>query len=184
MDLAINPTDKWSNVPSRGQSILYLEMAGVRGSFFDGFVGPELEKRLNNGRFWEELPGMRFSLNIGAAYYVVDDVLANYYRDLDLEFVDQGFEMFVRNGGGKVDYDLRGLSAEAIEAYFAFLQRIYGRLETYDFQRKDFGILIRPYIDLLTDLHRDGYGAGVRDEKVFKWDLKKLSAHPLVIDFS
>jgi hypothetical protein len=108
----------------RGHSILYSHLVAKPESMFAGIVTPALKKRLNNGRFWENLPELR-----AHQYPYADevaDVLTNFEEDLDSDFFEQGYEIFKRNGGEDniLKPDLAGLSRGEIAMYWAFVQKL------------------------------------------------------------
>lgn len=124
-----------------GHQILYEHLVTHKGSMFAGAVDGELERRLENGRFWEMLP----SVESGGRFYgaVVDEVLTKHYEDLDLNFVKKGFKTFLRNKEGRTSFDLSLLSDEAIEKYAGFIERIYN---SKILGNQEFELLVGPYI--------------------------------------
>jgi len=111
----------------RGHSILYRELVSKEESIFKEAVTPEFKKRLNNGRFWEELPEVKPSLNNGQGIRVVYDVLMNYFDDLDADFAVQGIELMKQERTetrSLEDISLYCLGEEAMEKYVSFLEKI------------------------------------------------------------
>lgn len=108
----------------RGHIILFRELVEKPDSMFREAVTDDVRKRLNNGRFWEAIPDMMLALNMGIGYRVVEDVLINYFEDLDPKFAREGYSIFRRNRGEKQLFDLKGLSKEAIEKYRYFIDHI------------------------------------------------------------
>lgn len=115
----------------RGHSILYSDLVVKPESMFSDLVTPEFVRRLNNGRFWEHLATSR-----GQRQYrqEVEEVLDDHFSDLDLDFFDQGYEIFKRNGGEnpRLAPELTGLSEEAVERYWDFITRV----DQYVYERK------------------------------------------------
>ena len=70
----------------RGHSILYEDLIDKQDSMFQEAVTEDLRRRLNNGRFWEELPFARPSINNGRGIYIVKAVLEDYFEHLDVDF--------------------------------------------------------------------------------------------------
>ena len=142
----------------RGHSILYRELVLKEDSMFYGVVDRDFRKRLNNGRFWEELPDMSPSLNFGISYTRVEDVLMNCYEDLDCVFVVlRGFNIFNRNRAENADFYLRGLSNEAIDKYIEFIRKIEIKCrETGIVNVLIFKALIKPYVGVIQDYEDDG----------------------------
>jgi hypothetical protein len=108
----------------RGHTILYSHLVTKPNSSFAELVTPGLMKRLNNGRFWENLP----ELYTHQAPYSdeVADVLTNHADDLDPKFFKQGYEIFRRNGGEHdiLVPDLSDLSREEIAKYWEFVKTL------------------------------------------------------------
>ena len=71
-------TTSWPGT-RKGHSALYDELVVKEGSMFREAVTDEFRKRLNNGRFWEDLPDVKLSLNYGHGADVVHDVLENHF---------------------------------------------------------------------------------------------------------
>lgn len=137
-----------ANAPGsyKGHSILYEETIEKSDSMFADAITENFKKRLNNGRFWEELCGMSVGLNKGHSYNVVGDVLTNHLGDLDLAFVPQGIKIFKRNTQGYVDFDLSNLSNLEINRYAQFLSSIDEHLHLLGLKNTDLEPLITPYV--------------------------------------
>lgn len=130
----------------KGHSILHEEIIEKPGSIFKDLIPFDLKKRLNNGRFWEELNDMVIAVNSGNAYYVVNDVLKNYYHDLDANFVKKGFEIFYRNEGRKDNFDLNWLEDIAVERFGLFVNKLDTSAKHQGISEEDLQYLARPYI--------------------------------------
>lgn len=125
----------------RPHSVLYERVVGRQDSLFHGKFDDEDVKRLNNGRFWEELPDMMPGLNHGHSYRVVNDVLENHSEDLDTSFAPKGLEIFRRNNGENPDWDFWLISKKGIDNFSAFMGQI-------DAQREELGITDDQLADL------------------------------------
>ncbi len=114
----------------RGHSILYSELVEKEGSMFKEAVTADFRKRLNNGRFWEELPNAKVYLDSGRGIWVIKDVLKNHFADLDVDFaVPQGLDLmrFAADGrklGELGDVGLKYAGETAVDKYAQFLQAI------------------------------------------------------------
>ncbi len=135
----------------KGHSIIYREIVAKKDSMFADMVSPEFKARLNNGRFWEELPDMKGWLNHGIAYRHVEDVLVNHFEELDLEFAGQGYKMFERNSGTSTatDFDLRGLSDKAKKRYVSFIRRVNNDRNKSKLTFDQIAHLVKPYVELV-----------------------------------
>lgn len=129
----------------RGHSILYRELVEKEDSIFKGSVNPEFEKRLNNGRFWEELADM-VGHSYNFSYNVVEDVLMNHFQDLDLEFAPEGYQIFKRNEGENKSYSVSELSDRALNRYIAFIGKIQEKSGRFGLTPEQMAHLVRPYI--------------------------------------
>ncbi len=128
----------WSGT-RKGHSILYESVVDAEDSMFKDAITDGLRVRLNNGRFWEELGDLRSGINMGVPGYVVDTVLTEHRRDLDVSFAPKGVELFRMNRIGEVDLHL--ISDEGINAYIDFMRRIAPFLKEEDME-----ILVAPYV--------------------------------------
>lgn len=100
----------------RGHQILYRQFFDTEGTIFESIATDELRIRLNNGRFWEELPERPG---------VVGEVLRNHFDDLDPEFVPRGLELFNYASSGKnkpAHHSFTFLGEEALDKYAQFLE--------------------------------------------------------------
>jgi hypothetical protein len=153
----------------RGHSILFDGVASNPQSLFYNSITPEFERRLHNGRFWENLARLDSSLNGGNAYNLVEDVLVHHYNDLDMGFLPNGIAIFNRNlqdAGMRNDFTLagtnnrfgavEGLSLRAIMQYERLLTKISAHVPK-PISKKDYKTLVKPYIDALELRDEDGY---------------------------
>lgn len=121
---------------SNGHQILFREVASDPKSLFYDAITPELQIRLNNGRFYELLPYINGSI-MGDFIGPLEDVLVNHYKDLSVDFAqEKGFDIFLR-GCGKHDRraprligffhggpETIGISERAIEQYGLFVEKL------------------------------------------------------------
>lgn len=126
LDICINyallvPVNRWPG-NDNGHTILYCEIAEKKDSMFASIVDEKFRKRLNNGRLWEMLPELSISLNYGAAYPVVEDVLKNNFADITPDFITKGFEIYAREKRRQVE--LARLSDTAIDNYLNFIKML------------------------------------------------------------
>lgn len=108
-------------------SILYEELIEKEGSMFAEAVTDEFRRRLNNGRFWEELPDTVTYLNDGRSIYLVRDVLENHFEDLDVDFaVSHGLELMASANHNKKlsSINLKYIGEPALARYAKFLSMI------------------------------------------------------------
>lgn len=115
----------------KGHSIIYSHLAEKKDSIFAGMASKPLLKRLQNGRFWEELPDLgryrdKSSLTVG-------DVLTNHFEDLDSNFFEQGYAIFQRNQGEFLE---RGASLESLsiletQRYLEFVEKLDEKLDNH-----------------------------------------------------
>lgn len=107
-----------------GHTIMYSHLVTKPESMFAGLPTPSLIKRLNNGRFWENLADLH---EFSDAYSdEVVDVLSNHGDDLDPDFFEQGYEIFKR-GGGEHDMlvpNLSSLTSDEAVLYWQFVQTL------------------------------------------------------------
>lgn len=129
----------------RGHSILFEEFVDKEDSMFRPIVTRDFKKRLNNGRFWEEMIGMSPCVNYGHAYRVINDVLLNHSHDLDINFAKKGFEMFYKNNGERSEFDLGYLDDEAVARYKEFIERLDKEAPKLGI-KDDIQYLVRPYV--------------------------------------
>jgi len=157
LNLAVNEaflapygTEGWPGL-TRPHSILYEDLVEKDDSIFSGVIGPELKRRLNNGRFWEELPDMWPWLNAGSSFRIAGDVL-EATPALDVNFAPRGFEIFhSRRVMGKKDpktpaFKLGLLSNKTIDFYLSFVKRIQVSKEELGISENDIAYLVAPYV--------------------------------------
>ncbi len=146
-------------------SIAHSQIVEKPGSMFADRISPQLRRRLNNGRFWEELADMRVGINGGHSFRVVDNVLTKNYKDLDPTGTADGLKVLERvNGEGrKFDFDLRYLSDEALDRYADFVGRINTDRQALGVSKQDIAKLVRPYFD-------EVIGPDFTDEESLRFD--------------
>ncbi len=156
-----------------GHSILFDELVEKKDSIFNGVVDENFRKRLNNGRFWKLLPDMSTGLNHGYGYAVVDDVLVNYPGDFDAAFFPKkGFEIFYRNRGERMHFDLSHLRDKAVDKYFKFVNDIHLNMSD-DESFKHTQHLLKPLILELIQFYDSDYN---KEELRFKGNKDKCKA--------
>lgn len=128
-----------------GHSILYRELVDKKESIFAGAVDESFRKRLNNGRFWEELIGMCGGINSGVSYVVINDVLEDNFGDLSVDFAKKGLEIFNREKNVR-SFDLHFLTDKSVDLYAKFLGKIYDARESIGLKEEDFSKLFLPYL--------------------------------------
>ncbi|MBW2978718.1 hypothetical protein KY304_01245 [Candidatus Woesearchaeota archaeon] len=185
---ALLPTEVHTPGHLHGHTIIYEELINTKSPFY-GLLDDKLRKRLNNGRFWENLPELTFNLNFGAAYKPVEDVLINNIYDLDVNFARKGLDIFYKANpyglkiilssvlhGGFIPEDLTGLPLTAVDRYVNFIRVIDSQLKDLKIPEERFAPLVNAYIDLLNQT--DTIGCPFFDDvKLRKQDLlvKKYS---------
>lgn len=142
----------------RGHSILHDRVAARPDSIFHHELDDEMKKRLNNGRFWEELPDMVGGLNLNRSYQAVNDVLLNFSEDLDPAFAKTGLVILERNKRPGDDWNLELITKPAIDKFAEFVTKI-------NFQREELGItqdqlaqLVAPYAEMVVGYNEGDYG--------------------------
>ena len=133
----------------RAHSILFRELVDKRDSMFAGVVDEKFRKRLNNGRFWEELSDLSPGINNGSSYVVVGDVLENYFSELDVAFAQKGFELIK---GNKVHpeslrFSLHYLRDAAIDRYAVFVEKLHEQRTKLKLSDENMTALIIPYLE-------------------------------------
>lgn len=194
LEQALNaPEGTPENAPGsfRGQSIVYEQIINKPNSMFLDQITPELKKRLNNGRFWEELPQAIISMNGGASVAVVSDVLENNYEALDVSFAAEGFKIINRgqNELGE-STDLTHLSERGLDNYLDFIRRIDASKDDIGVTRKQVSSLIAPYVEVVLSTHKIDneslrFGEVSIDDGLIKpeKDYKERLEDPLVQDY-
>ena len=177
----------------KGHSILFEAVAHRPKSRFYETIPPEFQRGLNNGRFWEQLPDLG---NSGSAYPEVEDVLVQYFNDLDVTFVPAGLKILQRNREKFVpDFHLCstiqgvkvGLSERAIRQYARFIHSInsdfmgpeipqFIRMHGLQITQEQFGWLVKPYAEAV--FGKDGDGNHFLED----WDMR--AKDPLVQGYS
>ncbi len=138
----------------RGHSIVYEQIVDKPDSMFSDQITPQLKMKLNNGRFWEELPQTTFSINKGHSIAVVGDVLENNYEDLDVSFTPEGFNILDRSKYNIEDNtDLTHLSDTAVDNYLDFVRRIDENKESIKVTNEQISYLVASYVDVVLSKH-------------------------------
>lgn len=139
----------------KGHSIIYREIVAKKDSMFADKVRQEFKARLNNGRFWEELPDMKAYVNYGMAYRHAEDVLVNHFEELDPKFAGQGYKIFERNSrtSTATDFDLEGLSDKAKERYVKFVRRLSSNPDKSKLTFDQIAYLVKPYVEIAIGTH-------------------------------
>ena len=149
----------------RGHSLLYRDLVEKEGSMFSEAVTDQFRKRLNNGRFWEELPYVQVGVNSGHGIRVVRDVLENHYDDLNVGFAaSHGLELmrFSADDRKIISLDLKYLGEAALKRYAQFLARID---EEWKVQPGIIEELLRPYLSNVLGWDADSEGPYYDGEK-------------------
>lgn len=138
-----------------GHSIIYDNIVKRKESMFHDSLDDKFIKRLNNGRFWENL------YNLGAPIWslavpIENDVLENNYDALDLVYAKRGLEIFHRNTNFYPHFNIGDLSKKAIHNYSKFLNKLDEHLEDLDISVDEFYPLIEAYYNVLHDCDQDG----------------------------
>ena len=156
LNIAVNqaltrPFDNARPGTYRAHAILYRELVEKESSLFAEAVTPDFKKRLNNGRFWEELPDVCPGLNGGMGIRVVYDVLMNHFEDLEAGFAPEGLALMsleIENKKSLGDLSLHLLGEEAMSKYVSFVRKID---ESNAIRSVDVELLLQPYLS--TVLH-------------------------------
>lgn len=140
----------WGNL--FGHSLLYRQFCETPESMFEDAVTPDVRKKLNNGRFWEEIGVMTAAYHYHAIE-AVNGVLKNYPDDLDPNFAPRGLEIFRRNrqaynleqirGGHWID--LAYLQEPEVDQYIQFIGRIDQQADQLGLGIGDLEQLVAPY---------------------------------------
>jgi hypothetical protein len=109
----------------KGHSHLYALVIEKPNSMFRKKFNDEQVKILQNGRFWEQIP----EIKSGRGAPIVEDVLLNHYKDLSLDFVPKGIEIFLRNYGITLASWQPDLSPEAFDRFTRFFDSVYAKRE-------------------------------------------------------
>ncbi len=150
----------------RGHSILYQDLVEKDDSMFSESITDEFRKRLNNGRFWEELPSVKVG-NSGNGTYVVRDVLENHLDDLDVDFVvSHGLELMRYSAGGRKlgELNLKYVGEVALDRYAQFLSMID---EHEQISPETIEELLRPYVSTVLAWDGDSEDPYYNGEKDF-----------------
>lgn len=109
-----------------GHTMIYSHLFEKPESMFSDLATKALKKRLNNGRFWENVAEISY-IHRTPQLDDLEDVLTNHAEDLDVDFFSHGgYEIFKRNGGEHANLvpDLSLLSADNLDAYWEFVKKI------------------------------------------------------------
>ncbi len=146
-----------SGNPYPGYDVLFENVAGDKDSMFYDSVTPELQVKINNGRFWENLNELNLSLNYGRAYHKMEDILINHFEDINIKNVpkDIGKVWISYLGGGNWESRGSGLSQRAVGQYSKLLEKIDNNLVNLGINEKDFSRMVVPYIETLVGVDCD-----------------------------
>ncbi len=75
----------------RGHSILYEDIVSQKDSIFHNSITPELETRIINGAFWENLSEANPYWDSGTHSYLIDEILNVHFDKLSTSFAKKGF---------------------------------------------------------------------------------------------
>lgn len=168
VDIAILRRNDETGKPgtTRPHSLLHDNLISNPHSMFREMITPEFKKRLNNGRFWEELPSVG-----GATYHtrVAEDVLLNNFEDLDTSYVPHGLELFKLNNKYNPGHEIsfRHTRKKTIKRFGQFVNAIENTRRFTKITDEDFEKLLTPYITSVFDTTINGYGEEV---SIFKTD--------------
>ena len=135
-----------------GHRIIWEQIAANPKSMFYEAITPEFHKRLNNGRFWEELGNLN-CVNNGRSYSDVENVLVFHNSDLDLSFVPRGIGIHEENGGSinlQWHYNKR-ISERGLVQYRNFMERIDSKLGDLQIDRQRFEPLVKAYLEAVVE---------------------------------
>lgn len=109
---------------NKGHSILYRELVEKEESRFAQVVTVNFRRRLNNGRFWENIPDLQ-RYRGESSFSLMNDVLENHFTDLDPQFVPQGLELMNAAASDIVlSPEIRFLSKTALNRYKTFISSL------------------------------------------------------------
>lgn len=126
-----------------GHTLLYRELVEKEDSMFADIVTEDFRKRLNNGRFWEQVPAMSLGVNHNLGSSVVNDVLTHHFDDLELGFTSQGYTIFERNGGETRKFEVSSLTKAGRLKYRSFMGRISAQKEQFGLTTEQLSHLIK-----------------------------------------
>ena len=175
---ALNPPVKgFLPGETQGHSIL-LEGLVKRPSPYSCIVSDDFRARLVNGAFWEEVSGMRQSHNKGIAFWRVDDILVDYFSDLNPDSASWGFPLYQ----GKIDqFNISRLSVEGLDNYIEFIDSVH-KVGHKNISEQDLDPFVKAYLSSATD-------KSDRDPFYMRFPLKKKGSfrtrmkHPLVQEY-
>lgn len=134
----------------KGHTILFSEFVAKPDSQFKDHVSDDFRRRLNNGRFWENIPDMKSFINGGVGIIRVEDVLANYHTDLNTSFALEGLTILKRGEEAYgPNFSLDGLSVKAIDRYASFIFDLSKKREEIGITREHLDILVAAYADIV-----------------------------------
>jgi hypothetical protein len=166
----------------KGHSILHRELVQKPDSMFREAVTPEFRRRLNNGRFWEEIPNMIVGVNGHLGYHIVDDVLTQDFDDLDVSFAPEGYEIFTRNYGEQMPFDIRFLSDTGVDRYAEYFSKVNRQRDELKLTPEQLAHLVRPYATVILETQGDDYDP--RFEKNGERSYIQRLQEPLVVEYA
>ena len=138
----------------RGHSILHKDLVQKPLPFFREVATPEFKKKLNNGRFWEELPNTYQHVDAGYGSELVEDVLENHSGDLDTAFAPEGFDILHANGGSADTITFQDISNEAIDNFAKFFSELVQQQKGLGIKDSDLELLAGAYAEAITESRR------------------------------
>jgi len=108
----------------RGHDILYEQLVENPDSIYASAATPDIVNRLQNGRFWEALPGACLSMGSGHDLAIIGEVLEQFYDVLDPSF-EPALRLF-RAAQRDIPFQarFRSLGEPAIDLLADFLSRV------------------------------------------------------------
>lgn len=131
---------------TKPHSLLYDNLVANPDSMFGDMLTPEFVARLNNGRFWEEIPNMISWVDYNYGTATVQDVLLHHFEDLDPSFAPYGLDLFESNHSGSGDFfELHHLTSLAIRRYGQFVGKVDSRKDEFGITTEQLAPVVRPY---------------------------------------
>jgi hypothetical protein len=171
----IPPVKPFAPGHTQGHSILFEQLV-KRESPYSSIVSEDFRARLVNGTFWEEVSNMKQSRNQGISYWRIDDILVDYFSDLNSDSAAWGFPIYQRNSN--TEFNTHGLSAEALDNYIDFIQRV-DEAGHENISQKDLNPFVKAYLSTsLSKSDRDSFHMRfpLKKKRSFRTRMK----HPVV----
>lgn len=173
VDSALTRRKEESNWPGtkRPHSLLYNNLIANPDSMFGNMVTPEFVRRLNNGRFWEEIPNMSPGSRTFSEQ-IVQDVLLNHYEELDAFFAPYGLDLFESNRNGRHDgFGIDRLKKPAIRRYGEFVEMLDSKKDELKITEEQLAPVVRPFVTSVFGEKYDKY-----DEGQAKYDRQEVKS--------